>query len=597
MTDVALRFGAKDVGLAAQFRKVNQDLETFKTKAAGVGSAIGTTFRGLAGVVAAVGVAKLASEALEFADAQRKMSDQTGLTVEQTQRLTFFAAQTSVEVGNLTSGVVRLQRVLGGLEEGSEASAQALERLGLAHTNFQALDPEQQFTAVAQAVSGLATQNEKVLAVTELFGKAGAELLPVLTAIGRESETLEEKFAAIGGPVGRDTIEVVDQLGDEFATTGLAVKSMATELLGVVSPAIIAGLEKVQQIIGGIRIIAGGGDNEQVNIDSRIRGLQHELDLQQSLAYPDQRRVKTLQEEIAALTAKLNLIQGIGAEGRRQALALQSPFGSDFGVKAPGQLSFEESDQERKEREELEANAPMQRMRALANAQLFERQLEMNHNKEMLKINEERLAEELNQQSMHEMRSLQIMSGTEEWMRQIREFYALEEIELREFTARNAILTSLGLVNALAGHSSTVAKLQKGLAKAQAIRNTVAAVTRAFRDYPWPYSAGVAALVAVQGYAQVRQIDSTNYSPSGGSSGGSAPTIAGGGASIGGRGLDSESRGEPNVQQPQGATQVYISGMITRDIVDYMVEGLRDGFNRDVIVIPTNSLQAQMIRG
>jgi hypothetical protein len=46
----------------------------------------------------------------------------------------------------------------------------------------------------------------------------------------------------------------------------------------------------------------------------------------------------------------------------------------------------------------------------------------------------------------------------------------------------------------------------------------------------------------------------------------------------------------------QTGTTVYITGMITRDIVDHLIEGLKDGFNRDVVIIPSNSRQASEIR-
>lgn len=596
MSDIALRFGAKDDGLTAQFRKVNQQLDQFKTGAERVANSIGSVFRAVAPLAAAAAVAGLAHEALQFADAAKKMQDQTGFSNDTVQRLAFIAGQAGVEVGTLTSGTLKLQKVLGGFEEGADKAANRLERLGLATEQFRHLAPEQQFTEVAKAIAGISDQNARVVATTDLFGKSGGELLPVLIAIGNEAEKLEAKFDSIGGAVGKGVIDTVDELGDNLQTTGLAAKSLATELLGLVAPPLIAGLEQLQHILGGLRVFAGGGGNEDVNLDRQIDQLERQMANQLALAGRAGAQADAVRKaitdnfnsQINELKRLQNVRSGLGIEG----IAPKNPFPN---LAAPGEAQFEESDAERKDREQLEAVQHQQRLSNLADFQLKEHDLVFKHNQDLLKINDDRLLAEANAQFDIERRKLRFMTDGQEFLAGVRRVFGLQEIKLEEIKNQSILQIAGNLFNQLAAQNTKLAKLQQGIALAQTIWSTAAGIMKAFEELPWPANLAAAAKVAITGAIQVAKIKSTNYNA--GSVSGTAPTMAAGGAGVGSSGSDSQSVAVSAIEEAQGATNVYITGMITPDIIDQLVEGLRDGFDRDVVIIPVNSTQAQVIRG
>lgn len=591
MSDVALRFGAKDDGLNAQFRKVNSDLDKFSSHAKSVGSAISSSFKAIAGIAAAVGVAKLASESLEFADAQKKMSVQTGLTVEATQRLSYIAGQTSVEVGTLTNGVLKLQRVLGGFEEGSEKSADALNRLGLANSAFRSMRPEDQFDAVARAVSGLTTQNEKVVAVTELFGKSGAELIPVLDAMGKESADYQARLDAIGGPVGKKAIDQVDDLGDAFSTTGLAAKSLTTELLAMVAPPVIWGLEQIQKVLGGIRVLAGGGSNESANLDRQIEQLEKSMKLELSQTVWLGAHADRMREQIRARYKPL--IEEVKRQ-QRELLQLEeySPTVAPK-IAAPGSASYEETDDQRDKRLKEESEARAQRLKHIATLHLIEQEMAVRNSVELTKIDQARLDELVARETDATIRRTRIQSDAQIFLADVRKTFGLQEIKFEEIKDQSIIEIASNMFSVLARENTKLAKIQQGIALAQTIWSTASAIMKAFETLPWPANLQAAAKVAITGAIQVAKIKSTNYSA--GSVSGSAATLSGG-SSVGAA-RDTSTQDVPDVTGAQGATTVYMSGMITRDIVDYMIEGLREGFDRDVILIPSGSLQAQVIRG
>jgi hypothetical protein len=594
VTDVALRFGAKDDGLTAQFRKVDQQLDAFKANASSVAGSIGSVFKSVAALAAVAGIAKLANDALEFADAQKKMQAQTGLNVQATQRLAFIAGQTSVEVGSLTSGVLKLQRVLGGFEEGSEKSADALKRLGLANADFLNRNPEEQFNAVAKAVSGLATQNEKVLATTELFGKSGAELLPVLQAIGNESNQLEAHFDAIGGPVGQAAIDAVDALGDEFSSTALAAKSLTTEILAIIAPSVTAGLKGVTLLLAATRHAVTGGSNEQVNLDNRINQLQFLINnpgARTEFAENEAKATQKLRIELEELLLKQEELFGTGRGG------LLNPKIQQFPVNLPnplagGDLQFQESDEDRAKRLKEEEQQRNDRINFAANVHQIEEDAAFRSSLKLAEIDQKRLDDEIARTTEAEGRKLQIVSDMQAFLTNVRKTFGLQEIKFEEIKDQSIIEIASQMFGVLARENSKLAKVQQGIALAQTIWSTATGIMKAFETLPWPANLAAAAKVALTGAIQVAKIKSTNYSA--GSVSGSAASLSGG-SSVG-SGPGSSVPQVPAATAPQGSTQVYVSGFISRDIIDYMVQGLREGFNRDVVVIPQNSLQAEIIR-
>lgn len=595
MSDVALRFGAKDDGLDAQFRRVNARLEDIERGANKVAESISETFKQIKGLAVVAAISKLAGEVLEFADAVTTAKVQTGLTSDQVQRLMFISSQADVEFGATTGAVLKLQRALGGMEEGSEKSAGALARLGLNNRRFFEQSPEEQFNSVARAVAGLSSQNERVLATTDLLGKSGGELLPVLVAIGTESAVLEAKLDSIGGPVGANAIARVEGLGDEFGATGLSIKSLGTELLAIFSPAIIAGLGKVQLGVAAIRHAVTGPADEAQQLEDRIRELQDLVDNPRGFLQSAPGHISSLRHELRALQLQQEQLQGLGAGGlfnptirlSKPAIDLSSELDAIAGLK------IGESDEMRADRLKAEEEARQQRIRQIATMMSIEEQMQFDHNLKLDEIDQAKFDRDFQRMVNRQNAELKIRTDGQNFLAAVRRTFGLEEINFEKIKDQSILEIATSMFSQLAGQNTKLAKIQQGIALAQTIWSTSTGIMKAFETLPWPANLAAAAKVALTGAIQVAKIKSTNYAA--GSVSGSAPSLTGGGSSIGSA-RDTVPDTAP-ATDVRGATNVYISGLITPDIVDMIFDGLRDGFDRDVVIMPANSLQAQVIRG
>lgn len=601
MSEVVLRFQAKDDGLTSQFRRVNQQLDSFGSQARGIADSIGGSFKaaGIAGVAtaAAVAIKDMVASGLEFGESIQKVREQTGFTAEEVQKLNLIAGRADVDLGSATNAALKLQKVLGGIEEGGEGAVDTLERLNLNTQEFKNSSPEQQFDQVARAIAGISSQNERVAITTALFSKSGGELLPVIVSIGKESDELEQKMALIGGATGADVIDKVDKIGDEMTTTSIAAKTLAAEILAIFEPATTATQSGLQEFIGAVRYQLFGASTEAGKLEDRMRELKDVVD--NPIAHGSifdteesfRHRVEAARKELERLGAQWNAIHGFGTQGVAPPLATP-----DLNVPMPGLLGsdqFEEADSARKEREELEAQAARQRLQHYADEKLYERDLELKHQIALAEIDQDALDKSIARENAALGRRAQLQSDYQEFLAAVRQTFGLEEINFEKIKSQSIIEIAASMFGTLAAHNSKLAKIQQGIALAETIWSTASGIMKAFQTYgPTPAGFLAAAKVALTGAIQVIKIKSTNYSA--GSVSGTAPTLAGGGTSIGGT---TDAPAQSAVATAQGATTVYISGFITQQIVEQIVDGLRDGFNRDVIVIPSNSAQAQVIRG
>lgn len=569
MSDVALRFGARDDGLNAQFNKTGKDLDALKSRVAGASVAISAGFGKIAAAAAAIGLGKLVGDAVEFADQLDAASTRTGVSVEGLQRLQFTANQTSGDLGSLTAAVGRMQVQLNAAGEGSGEAAKALARLHIPVNDFVALKPEEQFEKVAVAISRLVDPAERTAAAVGLFGRSGAELLPVLVSTGTELGKVTAQFEGIGGAVSADAIGKVDDLGDSFSALKLGVTSLSTELVSVFSPAITDAVLGVTHFVAGLRLLDGRGSNAIVNIDNRIRDLQSSLqDLEASqdrdgilgwllpgngeLARASIRKVRN---ELDRLLETERQLAGLNANP----LVKIAPPDASL-VKLPG---FDDPNAVSVNDTRLGAlnadNNPV------VIAKLEEKDL-------LLKINQETNDAMLQQETALSVARLNLNENTQTTLLGMAEAFSGQMIDMvafrRDFEI-NAAMATAGLVGeALA----LVFAKNKTVSIALATISTLTGMAKAL-DLGWPAGPIAAAAIGAEGFARVAQIKSTNVGSSGGSFHG------GGRGSLGSASSTPVSSpiSPPPAQKERGIAQIHIHGDIMGEqSMRWLVDRLRD---------------------
>lgn len=597
MSDVALRFGAKDDGLDAKFTKVTKQLKELQTGSNKVAGLIGTSFDNLGKIVASVSIAKLTAEAVEFASALVKVSAQTGLSIDAIQRLQFIASQTTVSFDSITRAVNLLQREL---VNGGASAQKALGQLGISLHEIDQLSPDQQFGRIAQGISAIEDPAKRTAVAMDLFGRRGADLLPILTQTGAQMDELNERFKQLGGPVSADTVRKLDDLGNSFSALKDAAKFAGVELLSLVAAPLTKLLQGLGSVIGAARD-AGHSLRDELFLDTQSRTLEQELESinRQLLQMQDVAKsgrvfaidpmggwvntddilIRKNAQIITGLQARKAEIEGI--------MAMQAAFSDVPEIAMPKIAGLDVGDGKSATED---AVMSMQERRLAAMEQ--DRNMLQDLGLEMVEFNQGLLDQMLLADTEAMASRVEIESEGARLRAEIRETFGLQEVSLEQAKAQSIYGIATGLFGALARENSKFAKVQQALAIAETIWSTAKGIMHAMSQLPWPANLAAAASVAAMGAVNVAKIKATNYS-----SGGSAPSFSGSSA-MGGSTASNASdinQQQPTGVQAQSTVQVVFTGDTYGfdDFGDKVVRAIQENVNdRDVVIISPQSRQA-----
>jgi hypothetical protein len=107
------------------------------------------------------------------------MSEKLGISAEAVQRFGYAADQSGASIETVDSAIKKMNA---NLAEGNTSTISALETAGLQFADIRRMAPEQAFIAIGDAVARIEDPMLRAQVATELFGKAGQELIPTFLA-------------------------------------------------------------------------------------------------------------------------------------------------------------------------------------------------------------------------------------------------------------------------------------------------------------------------------------------------------------------------------------------------------------------------------
>ena len=186
------------------------------------------------------GVEKFADwlkESAEQADRLGKLAQKVGVPVEQIQRLGAAAKMADVSQEQLAGGLARLARNMADVGPGGSVAAEAFRALGIqtqdAAGNLRST--EAVFGDLADAFAGMQDGAGKTALSMMLFGRAGAELIPVLN-LGRQGvERFADEFARTGKLLSPETIAGAEKFADTLKLLGGFTSALGANLAASLS--------------------------------------------------------------------------------------------------------------------------------------------------------------------------------------------------------------------------------------------------------------------------------------------------------------------------------------------------------------------------
>lgn len=237
----------------AEFAKARQELsgvdDQAKKTSAGLGS-LGTAFKALG---AAISIGAITSAINGYADLAGELTDlsaKTGIGVEALQRLKYAADQSGGNLEQVTKAVTKLGANLAG---GNQSAVGALDALGLSFQSIRSMAPDQAFTTIADAIAKVPDPMAQSKLAMDLFGKAGADLLPMMK--GNLSETADAADR-LGIVLSEEAVRAGDEFGDTMGTLAAVGKSVIAQVLEPMIPVLTTVAKWMGETLpGAIRFV------------------------------------------------------------------------------------------------------------------------------------------------------------------------------------------------------------------------------------------------------------------------------------------------------------------------------------------------------
>jgi hypothetical protein len=211
------------------------------TKARGVVKtfAIGATVAMGVATAAVAGSLRVFNDMAPAIDRVAKASDRLDIPTEKLTALGHAASLAGTGPQALEKSLTKMLRNVGDAATlGTGAAADAIANLGLNADQLKNQGTEQTFLEIGDAINKLPTAAEKTAAAMAIFGKSGADLLP-LFATGSEGIRLAMADAeALGKTFSREQANLVEQANDAMTRAGAAVDGLKTQLTVALAPAI-----------------------------------------------------------------------------------------------------------------------------------------------------------------------------------------------------------------------------------------------------------------------------------------------------------------------------------------------------------------------
>ena len=195
---------------------------------------------GFLGVAAIRGVASWTAGIMDSIDATAKFADRIGSTTEFLTTMAHAADLSGVANETLNSGLQKMVKNVSEATHGNKALAASFEEIGLSATYLAGLSPQDQFLKIGEALNGLGNSGDKARVTMDLFGKTGAELLPLLEMGADGFAKMSKEADALGLNFSRLDAAKVEEANDALSRVGAAVRGVGIALAIELSPYVAA---------------------------------------------------------------------------------------------------------------------------------------------------------------------------------------------------------------------------------------------------------------------------------------------------------------------------------------------------------------------
>ena len=235
--------GALRVNLGLDTAQFNAGLKASQASLAKFGKTVAVGFAAVATAAVAAGAAMgvAVKGAIDHADALSKSAQKAGVTTEALSRLEWAAKLSDVSLEQLTGGLSRLSKTMLDVATGSQGpAATAFKALGIAVTDAAGnlRNSDAVFADIAARFAQMEDGSTKTALAISLFGKSGAELIPLLNSGADGLAAMAAESDKLGLTISTRTGKAAEQFNDTLTKIGKIMGGVVNKVMEAALPAL-----------------------------------------------------------------------------------------------------------------------------------------------------------------------------------------------------------------------------------------------------------------------------------------------------------------------------------------------------------------------
>lgn len=230
------------------------------SKAAKVGVAAAAAL-GVAAGYAGKKIVDGAKQVAEYGDKVDKMSQKIGISAEAYQKWDYVMQRAGGNVDQLKMGMKTLSQQ-------AEKNSDAFQKLGISQEEVQSLNQEELFERTIKGLSDMEAGTERTALASQLLGRAGADMGPLLNQGSKAIEEQMEIAEKYGMVMPDATVKASAAFEDSMTTMQMTAQGLKNRLLGEFLPAMtkvtdgisklfIGDMSGIDDIVSGIKGFIG----------------------------------------------------------------------------------------------------------------------------------------------------------------------------------------------------------------------------------------------------------------------------------------------------------------------------------------------------
>jgi hypothetical protein len=247
--DLLLKMGGFKQGMDKAARETDRFEKQMKARFAGIGKALAGFGVGFSVVSLVSGLTQAGRAAIEYGDEINKASIKSGIAVEEFSELAYAAKQNDIEMTSLSTALKKMQVTLSETATSGKGATEELTALGLTVEHLKDLAPDQQFELLADRIAGLTDPADRARVAVALFGKAGADLLPLFEQGAAGIRALREEAERMGATLTGEQAAALAEADDAIKRLGQSWDGLARTLTANVAPGLSSVLDATTNVL------------------------------------------------------------------------------------------------------------------------------------------------------------------------------------------------------------------------------------------------------------------------------------------------------------------------------------------------------------